>query len=723
MYGNFQGRDAFGELTIDPSTGQVSPFMNSGDPITNTGWLDHYYSKPCDVYFMPGSGTFSLAPLDTQRVVYAVIVGQGEERMSSIVDLRRNAHFVRSSFFSGFTVKATAQTEINYISPNLTELIVRAAITSQTGVASVRAELYDYQDSLFSVLDLYDDGLHHDDAASDGVYGNLLQTAPVDSPLYLNLKLVTNGDFEERLFRHAADKIMLSNRIDITSFKIVADNINSDLKINPGENVRLGFAFSNGYSLDFKNLNVKIKTDDPGIQVESKLLRFNNVKSGAAIQLNYDPNADTTFIAMDISPAIADTQRFYLDLMIFDDQYREWHNKFAFKVEPFEYLPDEIIPAHIAGKSDAWFRILVIDPPALTGHSYMITISDSINEAGETGFNLIDHTLGERILSDHPVPDEFAHNIPITDGFKVFKAFLPEGKLLDVYYENIAGGNPTGFKGVSFGGKFFGGGILLGAASIMDFYKVELEFTNRIDSNGVAGSPSGQGAFRYELGKPDSPTGFFPCPFNVWKIVNGERCGRLNACFQEAPFLKTMNNTWDPDASGNGGMETLYIMSSDYDETGQRYQNKPLASKEILYKIFLKLETDSSVVDAGDKMIFDWQYPATSEDVFTFIPTNVNPENGVGPTSFALYQNYPNPFNHATQIHFSLKKPGNVKLTIFNIQGQKVKTLINGFRQAGTYKMIWEGTNQSGQFVASGLYFYQLTIPEAKITKKMLLLR
>ena len=722
MYGNFQGFDSKGDPTMDPVTGRFTAFMNNGDPITNTGWLDHYYTDPCDVYFMQGCGTFSIASLDTQRVIYAVIVGQGEDHLSSIVDLRRNTHFVRSSFYAELAVKATAETEINYISEIQTGLIVNAPISSERGVSSVQAGLYDYNDSLIYRFDLFDDGVHGDGVANDNIYGNIWQTAAMDNPLYLNLRL-TDGNFDEHIFRHAVDKIMLSNRIAVTSFKIVDDNINDNLKINPGENVRINFGFTNNYAIDFDRLNVTIQSDDPLVQVESKVLGFDKVISGATIELNYEPDVDTSFFALDISPAIADTHTVPLNLIIFDNQYRRWLHRFTVRVEPFDYVPNEIIPTHIAGKSDASFRILVIDPSALTGHSYLITISDSINEERDRGFNLIDQTMGNTILSNHPAPDEFAYNMPITDGFKIIKAVLPEGGLQDVSYENISGGNPTGFKGVSFGGKFFNGGILLGAAPDKDFFKVELEFTNAIDSSGVNGEAMGQYAFRYELGKPEGPTGFFRCPFNVWKIIHGERAGRLNVCFLELTFFSTFDNVWAPDASDHGGMETLYIMATDYDETGQFYLNRRIEPQETLYKIYLKLQSESSVVDAGDKMIFDWEYPATSEDVFTFIPTNVKEGNIDKPSSFALYQNYPNPFNAITTIRFSIDKPGPVKLKIINVMGQEVIELVGENIKPGIHSIRWEGQDSSGQMVSSGLYFAVLKNSSGVKFTKLLLIR
>ena len=82
------------------------------------------------------------------------------------------------------------------------------------------------------------------------------------------------------------------------------------------------------------------------------------------------------------------------------------------------------------------------------------------------------------------------------------------------------------------------------------------------------------------------------------------------------------------------------------------------------------------------------------------------------PKEFALAQNYPNPFNPTTQIRYALPQPGAAKIEIFNILGQRVKTLVNESQPEGYYLLIWDGQNDQGSIVGSGVYFYQLTVKE-----------
>jgi len=93
------------------------------------------------------------------------------------------------------------------------------------------------------------------------------------------------------------------------------------------------------------------------------------------------------------------------------------------------------------------------------------------------------------------------------------------------------------------------------------------------------------------------------------------------------------------------------------------------------------------------------------------------------PGEFSLAQNYPNPFNPVTLIEFSLPKTSDIRLTVYNMLGQKVKVLLEEHRSAGTYSEVWDGTNRTGERVSSGIYLYRLETDNFTTTKKMLLLK
>ena len=90
---------------------------------------------------------------------------------------------------------------------------------------------------------------------------------------------------------------------------------------------------------------------------------------------------------------------------------------------------------------------------------------------------------------------------------------------------------------------------------------------------------------------------------------------------------------------------------------------------------------------------------------------------------FALHQNHPNPFNPATRISFDLDARARVLLVIYDISGARVRTLVDRDMNPGRYAEEWDGRNENGNTVASGVYFYRLVAGKQMMTRKMVLLR
>ena len=103
--------------------------------------------------------------------------------------------------------------------------------------------------------------------------------------------------------------------------------------------------------------------------------------------------------------------------------------------------------------------------------------------------------------------------------------------------------------------------------------------------------------------------------------------------------------------------------------------------------------------------------------------TTIDIQSNTIPVIFKLSQNYPNPFNPVTTLHYELPVNGLVNITIYDMLGRKVKTLINQTLDAGYKSVIWDATNDYGKLVSAGIYLYQLRTGEYSSTKKMLLLK
>jgi hypothetical protein len=131
---------------------------------------------------------------------------------------------------------------------------------------------------------------------------------------------------------------------------------------------------------------------------------------------------------------------------------------------------------------------------------------------------------------------------------------------------------------------------------------------------------------------------------------------------------------------------------------------------------FLRDDVPSGVADR-----VDWIF-----DILTFLQNSPTVPTGTGDNPGlrnSLSQNYPNPFNPTTTIDYTLRDRTQVKLNIYNVAGQLVRSLVNDVKTSGAHTVTWDGRNNAGQTVSSGVYFYKLTSKDFVQTKKMVLLK
>ena len=93
------------------------------------------------------------------------------------------------------------------------------------------------------------------------------------------------------------------------------------------------------------------------------------------------------------------------------------------------------------------------------------------------------------------------------------------------------------------------------------------------------------------------------------------------------------------------------------------------------------------------------------------------------PTVFALHNNYPNPFNPVTNILYDIPEVSDVTLEIYNVMGQRVRTLVQGSHEPGRYQIRWNATNDLGQGLSSGMYIYRIQAGDFVSVKKLVLMK
>jgi len=130
-------------------------------------------------------------------------------------------------------------------------------------------------------------------------------------------------------------------------------------------------------------------------------------------------------------------------------------------------------------------------------------------------------------------------------------------------------------------------------------------------------------------------------------------------------------------------------------------------------------ELAAHVVDEDGDRLFGIEFSLPG-DVSTAIHEI---QSDVLPTELALLGNYPNPFNPATHIRFDLPAASHVELAVYDIAGQRVRTLMQGQLEAGTFEALWDGRDEAGHSAASGVYLAVLRGADFRRTRSMLLLR
>jgi hypothetical protein len=112
--------------------------------------------------------------------------------------------------------------------------------------------------------------------------------------------------------------------------------------------------------------------------------------------------------------------------------------------------------------------------------------------------------------------------------------------------------------------------------------------------------------------------------------------------------------------------------------------------------------------------------PFEGQDCMVIVGGQSDPQAA---SSTEVMNSYPNPFNPTTTIAYSVFQTGQVALEIYNVLGEKVRTLVDQYQPAGDYEVIWDSRNDHGEAVSSGIYFYRLRAGDLNETKKMVLMK
>ena len=143
--------------------------------------------------------------------------------------------------------------------------------------------------------------------------------------------------------------------------------------------------------------------------------------------------------------------------------------------------------------------------------------------------------------------------------------------------------------------------------------------------------------------------------------------------------------------------------------------NDSIAVKIGAYGVYDNLSIeDELVVESGENIV--------SVEIGVGVEVSLD-ESKITPIQFALHQNYPNPFNPETNIQFDIAENSRVQVSVFNLVGQQVASLINKQMDAGVYHVRWSGLNDKGEPLPSGMYFYEMKTDHYHSVKKLVLVK
>ncbi len=681
----------------DPTTGKATTFALNGDPINRTGWVDGVSLPAGDRRMGLASGPFQMAPKDTQEVVVAEIVAGATttpfiDRLAAVGLLKFYDKQAQTTYDNFFEIpKAPSVPNVKTISLN-------------------REIVLDWGDDQASVIRTESDNSHGYNFQGYNVYQ--LPSASAD----------------------------LSSGKRIATFDII-DGI--------------------GKILD--------EYFDPvGQMVLTKVVQFG---TDNGIQRYLDIKTD----ALNGGTPLINGNPYYFAVTAYSFKDKAAPNNLESMPQIFTVMPDStakypqstgdtLKAVHSKGSSDGSVIPLVINPKALTGHKYKITF-DTSSTAGKYVWSLTDVTSNKTLLRNQSNQSGDLEYM-FVDGMQVKVVGPPPGvKTYSVPSGTrrftFTGGSGLGFEGFSGAigyaspRSFYGDGTMMIQPGNLKNVLLKLATVDTatwyptFDSN----DPNVSYAYRYGRGfgsgVPADPR-FAPyiinassgysfqdfkksVPLSAWDVTDTAHPRRLELGFLENNAVNGLvDGKWWPgdynvydNTAGTGPREWLWIFDSDYSETpNPAYAVEVTGGPQpIMYFLTVNRRGNVPFSPAGtgtDQFEILANFINTPNDEFTFTNDGVSgvENNTAKSISFALQQNYPNPFNPSTKIKFSIPEQSKVKLEIFNVLGQRVKTLVNQELTKGAYEREFDGSRLS-----SGVYIYRIEAGKYTESRKMMLLK
>lgn len=669
-YNYMKGLLPDGSEVIDPTTGNPTKFFHPGDPTTRTGWLD---SSPADRRHLLTSGPFTMVPGDTQVIVGAIIIGDGNDRLSSIDAMKFYDDFAQLAFDENFNLpnpppqpKVAAQVDHgsvilswdaaarnSYTEPGYAfEGYIVYQGASQSGPWK-RLATFDEMNGILTVRD----------TVFDITTGRTITDYPVAFGTDAGVRFTYNttvdairgGDLKDGTEYYFA---VTAYAYSATEKAAILENAQTPVRVIPQR---------------------PAPGTDPG------------TAAATVAQSRTDP----------LKPPATDR----VEVTVVDAAAVNGHD---YRVTFTPLFPPYPVIGGFDVK-DAWNLTDVT-----TGDTILFR---QLNRSGDDDYEVVDGLLIKVIGNFAPAFQEAAYRNNVAAHRRALEG-------VNFGLASFNGGGDVAFN--------FFGSTLDPSAMPDSFTTVEIRFSQTatqlahrfVRMQTLAGTAPTSYPDRGYLNR-----GYLPVPWTAWDATNNVQ---LDAAFLEKEVtdetgvrlpevdqLATGDSTWAPDASGDGGREYIFVYRRPYSPTPRAelaVDGSVLAGTvPVLYTVAAKLRAATDVVDDGDALEFVWANPATANDIYDIsTSTLVRNDNSVAAGKLPGIRVVPNPYYNRSRYELNqfervirfINMPETATVRIFNLGGQLVRTIEKTDITSSVLNWDLETDNQLP--VASGVYVFHV---------------
>ena len=676
------------------ATASTNPnFFYSGDPITGTGWID---ITPDDKRTFTSMGPFHLAPADTQDIIFAYIAGQGTNSLNS-VELMRNRTQVVSGFF-----------------PNgqFLDISVKDTLISVDSTFNFKANLY---------------------SLSGGEQLNCVTWQIIQKPTGSNVQIIPGSGLVTTLIPDLPGRYFIQCESVTTSGAVLFDTVNVRAVGNYAPTANLIILPNNIIFGEDAVADASSSWDPDGDQIhflwsypgwlnvtthDTSVLQFTPPHVGKdEIQVTVSDSffQDTsldTFIVHPLNHGFELKDSLVIPSQIREIEYRDGKlflgtsSRDLFIIDANH--PMSILSTHpvngeyfiLHNDTLIVYRRTVGVEIYLIGPGNQLTHQSTISANVSNGVFL---KMPYLLIPTNNNSDFAVYNVSdLTSPYQEYVYDLPTGVtdiifsgLLGIYYSKY----PTiGMVSIDISDPL---NIVELDSLILPIHGRKLEFNGNqiIALNGV-----------YEGSEIEI--------FDASQPANLQQVG----AFSISSNILGNNNLPIIDLTGDG----IRLITGMVDGLKVYDISSPLSPEEkIFYHNGYRVQSSTvNVTDVYSGFInesgsLSWLYRLEMDTTLVEIAE----EPGSVIEEVHLFQNYPNPFNAGTTIRYQLQERSMVKLVVYNLLGQRVKSLVQGQQSAGKYSIHWDGTSDAGRPVASGIYIYRITVDNYVQSRKMMLLK